>query len=194
MRTSTAEANNYRCPRCGDALSLDRAGKGYVRHLVLRGCPFERGEKDGQGLSGWRTFAWISIDRGAVCVGDGAFVPATIADGLASDADVVVAPAGEQFALLWTKADIDAPVEVRRRDGAIVEARVCITDDVDELAGTWTRYGSLDLGPVCVVGDPFSTGEQARTTLDIVPGQYDIDVLELTDALGTDLMGIRLRR
>ena len=33
MRTTTAEKNQYVCPKCRDRLSRDRAGKGWVRHL-----------------------------------------------------------------------------------------------------------------------------------------------------------------
>jgi len=46
MRTSTAERNGYRCPKCGDQVTQDRAHKGFVRHLSIHGCDFELGERD----------------------------------------------------------------------------------------------------------------------------------------------------
>jgi hypothetical protein len=48
MRTSTAEANGYRCPSpdCGDAVTKDPSGKGFVRHSTNADCGFERGERD----------------------------------------------------------------------------------------------------------------------------------------------------
>lgn len=49
MRTSTAEANNYICPECGDELTQDLAERGFVRHKNNPDCPLDRGEKDGEG-------------------------------------------------------------------------------------------------------------------------------------------------
>jgi hypothetical protein len=46
VTTSTAEKNNYRCPQCGDSLSEDKAGKGFVRHTTNPDCDFERGQRD----------------------------------------------------------------------------------------------------------------------------------------------------
>ncbi|MHB1018105.1 MAG: hypothetical protein ACYC2X_09510 [Coriobacteriia bacterium] len=46
VRTSTAEANGYICPICGDTLTRDPAGKGFVRHTSVRKCTFERGLRD----------------------------------------------------------------------------------------------------------------------------------------------------
>lgn len=46
VRTTTAEKVGYVCPKCGDKLSRDRAGKGYVRHLSDSGCRYENGMKD----------------------------------------------------------------------------------------------------------------------------------------------------
>jgi hypothetical protein len=46
MRTSTAEANNYVCPECGDKLTEDLAVLGFVRHKNNPNCQFEKGCKD----------------------------------------------------------------------------------------------------------------------------------------------------
>ena len=46
MRTSTAEKHGYVCPKCGDRLSRDPTGKGWVRHLSNRSCRYENGERD----------------------------------------------------------------------------------------------------------------------------------------------------
>lgn len=46
MKTSTAEKNGYICPKCGDELTEDRQGLGYVRHKTNPDCNFEKGEKD----------------------------------------------------------------------------------------------------------------------------------------------------
>ena len=49
MRTSTAEKHRYVCPKCGDQLSRDTAGKGWVKHLSDNKCRFENGMKDSRG-------------------------------------------------------------------------------------------------------------------------------------------------
>lgn len=46
MKTSSAEKYGYKCPQCGDQLTEDRSGKGFVRHREKKGCSFERGERD----------------------------------------------------------------------------------------------------------------------------------------------------
>ena len=48
MRTSTAAKHGYVCPKCGDKLSRNQAGKGWVRHLYNRNCRYENGLKDTQ--------------------------------------------------------------------------------------------------------------------------------------------------
>ncbi len=50
MKASTARANGWRCPQCSDATSRDENGQGYVRHLTIRDCSFEKGLRDGTGL------------------------------------------------------------------------------------------------------------------------------------------------
>ena len=42
----TAESNNNVCPLCGDELTEDPSGKGFVRHKTNPDCPLERGERD----------------------------------------------------------------------------------------------------------------------------------------------------
>jgi hypothetical protein len=46
MKTSTAEANANHCPVCGDEVTEDPSGKGFVRHKTNPNCLFERGQKD----------------------------------------------------------------------------------------------------------------------------------------------------
>jgi len=49
MKTSTARANGWRCPKCNDGTSRDETGQGYVRHLTNRNCSFEKRLRDGEG-------------------------------------------------------------------------------------------------------------------------------------------------
>ena len=45
-KTSTAEANNYICPKCKEPLAQDHEGRGFVRHLNKPDCDFEEGQRD----------------------------------------------------------------------------------------------------------------------------------------------------
>jgi ssDNA-binding Zn-finger/Zn-ribbon topoisomerase 1 len=65
MRTSTAAANNYICPQCGDALTQDTAGRGFVRHKTNPDCQYENGLKDPPRQQPWRgRQARTNQDRG----------------------------------------------------------------------------------------------------------------------------------
>ncbi len=46
MKTSTAESKNYKCPKCGDDLTQDRKGQGFVRHKSNSDCYYEKGDRD----------------------------------------------------------------------------------------------------------------------------------------------------
>ena len=46
MKTSTAEKHGYVCPECGDDLTRDLKGRGFVRHKNNPDCDFEKSEKD----------------------------------------------------------------------------------------------------------------------------------------------------
>jgi hypothetical protein len=66
VRTSTAAANGYVCPRCGDRLNRDRSGKGFVSHATNPNCTFEQGEKDDFRI--WRSVH--NDDNGSLITGD----------------------------------------------------------------------------------------------------------------------------
>ena len=46
MKTSEAEKNGYRCPKCGDEMTQDPKGRGFVRHKTDRQCRYGNGERD----------------------------------------------------------------------------------------------------------------------------------------------------
>lgn len=52
VRTSTAKSHGYTCPKCGDRLSRDRTGKGFVAHTNNPDCSFESNERDD--YNAWR--------------------------------------------------------------------------------------------------------------------------------------------
>ena len=63
MRTTMAEKAGYVCPKCGDRLSRDRAGKGYVRHLSNAKCRYQNGTKDAP-------VAWLAMQVAPHRAGD----------------------------------------------------------------------------------------------------------------------------
>ncbi|MGI8808704.1 MAG: PGN_0703 family putative restriction endonuclease [Acidimicrobiales bacterium] len=69
------------------------------------------------------------------------------------------------------------PVEVRRTDGVVVEARMDVVNDVDDQPGTWQPAGILDveIGGVVAV-DPHLRGEQYRVHVDLPPGRWRAEV------------------
>ena len=46
MKTSVAEKNNGKCPKCGDELTTDHRGRGFVRHKNNKDCKHGNTEKD----------------------------------------------------------------------------------------------------------------------------------------------------
>jgi hypothetical protein len=75
VKTSTAEKNDYRCPVCGDEVTRDLSGKGFVRHKNIPGCQFERGERDpspyrrfsqAERAAGWKTEIAVPTESASV--------------------------------------------------------------------------------------------------------------------------------
>jgi hypothetical protein len=150
--------------------------------------------------SSWAEIGWVTIDRGVVCFADSSELSREVPlarDEIhaPTDADVMVAPAGRALALLFTHADVDAPVEVQHAGSAIDAARICITDDVDDLPGTWTPVGPISLqSGKCVAGDPFTTSSSGRLEFPVTPGTYVTEVFELTEDGVIDRLALRIRR
>jgi hypothetical protein len=84
------------------------------------------------------------------------------------------------------------PVEVLRDDqGDAVAARLCFTDDVDQLDGLWLAIGHLDitLGR-CLACDPYRTDPYYRLLFPLKPGSYVAEMFEY----GDDVLPLRIRR
>lgn len=93
-----------------------------------------------------------------------------------------------------TKEDCPLPVEVRRDDvGDIVAARMCFTNDVDVIEGSWVHIGKLDLADgLCTACDPYCDGPQYRLSLGVHPGRYLAEVFRHSDTGGVDVLGLRI--
>ncbi|MDQ6798498.1 MAG: hypothetical protein M3011_10870, partial [Actinomycetota bacterium] len=76
-----------------------------------------------------------------------------------------------------TFEDKSLPVEVRRTDGVVVEARMDAVNDADDQAGTWRPVGILEveIGGVVAV-DPHLHGDQYRVNVALPPGRWRAEV------------------
>jgi hypothetical protein len=63
MKTSTAEANGWHCPECGDATTRDGSGKGFVRHTANLACLFQKGQRDSTSASTPPDWTYPSVSR-----------------------------------------------------------------------------------------------------------------------------------
>ncbi|MDQ4107457.1 MAG: hypothetical protein M3138_01460, partial [Actinomycetota bacterium] len=88
-----------------------------------------------------------------------------------------------------TFEDKSLPVEVRRTDGVVVEARMDVVNDVDDQAGTWRPVGILDveIGGVVAV-DPHLHGDQYRVDVALPRGRWRAEVFN-SDG---DILALRL--
>ena len=138
-------------------------------------------------LTEWEELGWIDVQTAGV-----AFCSEGMEPNLSDlDSTRVV---GDGYVYQATMVDCPLPVEVRQdEDGRVVEARMCFTDDVDDLQGTWARIGRLDLPEGrCVACDPCCDGPQFRIAFQLKPGRYVARVFEHQVDWGLDTLGLSL--
>ena len=84
---------------------------------------------------------------------------------------VVLEEAGLKLGAVRDWSGQRVPLEVSRLGPSA--ARICFTDDVDELAGRWAPVGELTLpSAACTAGVPFCRGETYRVVFDLLPGRF----------------------
>lgn len=139
-------------------------------------------------LTEWDELGWIEVDAAGVAFCRG--------DTRPSELHRKWTRAVENGSVYQaTMVDCPLPVEVRRDDnGQIVAARMCSTDDVDGIAGSWVLVGILDLGNgVCVACDPDCDGPNYRLSFAVRPGSYVAAVFEHPDTDETvDVLGLSI--
>jgi hypothetical protein len=71
---------------------------------------------------------------------------------------------------------------LRGAAGAVVAARMCATNDVDEVGGVWRNAGELDIASGrCLAADPYCSAKDAhRFEFDVSPGRYVAEVFDFT--------------
>jgi hypothetical protein len=139
-------------------------------------------------LTNWEEFGWIEVDAAGVSFCRG--------DARPSDIHRESARTVEDGAVYQaTMVDCPLPVEVRRDgNGQIVAARMCFTDDVDDIEGSWVQVGELDLGNgQCVACDPDCDGSSYRLSFAVCPGVYTAAVFEHLYSDGVvDVLGLSI--
>jgi hypothetical protein len=140
----------------------------------------------------WQEVGWIGVDSATCAFGDADILgdEATLdpADGV--DQDGNVGPPAS-LVVCSTRADFDLPVEVLHDDrGVAAAARLCFTDDVDQLDGEWRAVGQLDvtLGR-CLACDPYGTDHYYRLIFPMKPGSYLAEVFDFDG----DVLALRIR-
>jgi hypothetical protein len=141
----------------------------------------------------WEELVWIGHEA-YLGFADGDIEPSLYTSALqASRADgglVDGAFADLPLVVCYTEADADVPVEVQRdAAGIIIAARMCWTDDVDELdgngGGEWRDAGLLRIeSGSCRAWDPVHAF--SGYTFELRPGSYTAQtfVTEENDSLG----------
>lgn len=149
--------------------------------------------------SNWETVAWFGVDSGTCAIGDVARLGTEdrlsleLGPSRAPDAAVL-----SELALVvcGTGADRRYPLEIAGHDPPA--ARVCFTNDVDQLAGDWTPVGEVVLGGACMAGDPFCTGDVYRVSFSLPSGACRAEVFRPTendwDCLGLRVVAVDTRR
>lgn len=144
--------------------------------------------------SNWEEIGLVGVDAASCAFGDAvAFgrsdrLDAKLGRGGPHLNDGVVQ--GMPLVLCITGGDIDMPVEVRRTPtGDVVAARMAFVDDLDDLDGSWSPLGTIEItSGVCVACDPFCEQGSGlyRFEFAVPPGlwsaerfEYENDVLAL---------------
>jgi hypothetical protein len=140
----------------------------------------------------WEEEAWVSIDGATFAFAD----PSVVNDRLRAR---VLGNDTAELPIIGfnTGADLEVPIEVVFDESrTILAIRMCVTDDVDDLDGTWVPVGELTVGDSgCVALDPTRPAEPRRyMTFPLPAGTYVAEVFEWTDDEVTDQLALRLRR
>jgi hypothetical protein len=159
-------------------------------------------------LSGaqWKTIGDFGVDAGTVGFGDASAMDLSADELLAFDRKIPgnalamdFTPFGVPLIAVTTMEDAEYPVEVIRSRRVTKAARVCFTNDVDELEqageGLWKPAGEVVItSGSCVVGDPFCRGAVYQVFFPLKPGTYAVEVFVWKPGTrNADRLGIRLR-
>jgi hypothetical protein len=134
--------------------------------------------------AGWRVEGVVVIDSASVAV-----AVAGAERRLESGGEI---PAGPDMYVYITRADVNVPVETRTVDGVVVEVRVDVVDNVDEIIdGEWVPLGDLEVGDEGIVFfDPFVQLDGRMVNVQPGAGRWEVSLF--SDA--GDELSLRLSR
>jgi hypothetical protein len=141
----------------------------------------------------WREVRWIGHDSW-IAIGDGAISRRAYQetlDSLTIVGRVVNATVdGYPFIACFTESDDSIPVEISEGLNGTVEAlRVCWTNDVDRLGGTWDTVGRLSIASGrCLVWDPRHHLDVDGHEVEVPVGFFKIQTFNFDG----DCLGIRI--
>jgi hypothetical protein len=143
------------------------------------------------GTRAWTESGWIEVDNATASFGDGAC--SKVLGSLVLDLRLRLT---DPIAFS-TMADGTYPVELAHdRAGRLLAARICLTTDVDELAGSWQPAGAVPItSGTCIAADPFIARDVYQRSFESPTGLFPVEVYEWSDPEdGTvDWLGIRIR-
>ncbi len=131
--------------------------------------------------AGWEVQGVVAVDSAAVAI---AAAEAARRLDPVSDFDDV-----DNVAVLVTMADVDLPVEARRSGDAIIEVRIDVVDDVDDLPGVWQPLKTITVAAGGAIAyDPFRDIASRAVPIAVPAGLWRAEVFES----GGDLLALRL--
>lgn len=145
----------------------------------------------------WEVLRWMGIDAATCMLGDADAFSGDVKFGRAEGELIgrltaCVIP-GRALAAMNTGGDQDVPVEVLRKGGEIVAARLCMVTDVDVTPGAWEVLGELAMvSGTAVAADPFCVpSEYYHLTFAVRPGTYVAEVFVAAE--DDDALALRIR-
>jgi hypothetical protein len=143
--------------------------------------------------SHWEEIGGIAVDAGTVAFGDAA----VLGRGFRLIPSRRQRVHQEALVTWSTGEDSAYPVEVVRSGRSTVAARICFTNDVDDLDGWWVEKGRMRVTTGHVVSfDPYCRGRLYEHRFRMQPGAYVAEVFSYAspELKATDDLGLRLRR
>lgn len=152
----------------------------------------------------WREIGVIEIDGGMCAFADASVDRNALSDAVSEhigelsskERSLDLSEYGFAAVACLTMVDVPLPVEVLAGDtGSLLGVRMCFTDDVDDLGGTWRPIGELRIASGnCMALDPSGSEDAHRLIFELPSGDYSAEVFDFTDEDGSyDCLGLRLR-
>ena len=147
----------------------------------------------------WGVARWVGVDAGTCFFGDTSALlpdeqlPTSYLPSGSHDARVLVDD-GIASVVCATGGDIEMPVDLGRDVNGRAAARMCFSNDIDRLDGSWTPVGELTLSGNVAARDPCCRGELYRSSFELPPGRYRAEIfrpaIEARECLGLRVVQI----